>query len=147
MSGPSQETMEDRHTSMLMMSALALVKIARENFQRNGHDATEIRLPILAQGMDLRVTIACGPRVEARNAIEFARLQASGQPIKPTVDMTTTIERARVLLRAYAERSAELIALAPDVGVTDAATVGSFQVIVDTCREVEKELEQVERFI
>jgi hypothetical protein len=42
----------------------------------------DVRIPVLMQGTDLRVTIESGPTIAARNAIEHAQMQAADRPIK-----------------------------------------------------------------
>lgn len=43
------------------------------------HNA-EVRIPVLMQGTDMRVTIESGPSVAMRNAVEHAAMKASDKP-------------------------------------------------------------------
>lgn len=96
------KTPKDSPIAVLYSAASRIVAETRKVFENNGQDAREIRLPILMHGTDLRVTIEAGPKIAARNAIEHAQMQASGKPVKPTVDMDKVIDEARALLAQYA---------------------------------------------
>lgn len=93
--------------AVLYTAADQIVTETRKVFELQGRDARELRLPILMHGTDLRVTIEAGHKIAARNAIEHAQMQASGQPVEPIVDMDKSIREARALLDLFA---AELIA-------------------------------------
>lgn len=41
----------------------------------------ELRVPVLFQGSDMRVTIEAGPSVAMRNAMEHAQMKASDKPV------------------------------------------------------------------
>lgn len=86
----------------LYAAARKIVDGTRKVFTKNGHDARELRLPILIHGTDMRVTIEAGPKIAARNAIEHAQMEASGKPVEPTVDMSAVINESRMLLGLYA---------------------------------------------
>ena len=43
---------------------------------------SEVHIPILMQGTDMRVTIEAGPSVAMRNAVEHAAMQASDKPYR-----------------------------------------------------------------
>lgn len=101
------KTPKDSPIAVLYAAANQIVTETRKVFENNGYDGREIRLPILMQGTDMRVTIEAGPKIAARNAIEHAQMQASGKPIEPTVDMCKAINEAKALLGIYA---ADLIA-------------------------------------
>lgn len=61
---------------------------------------SEVHIPILMQGTDMRVTIEAGPSVAMRNAVEHAAMQASDKPYRePGADAK---QEAVVLLGAYA---------------------------------------------
>lgn len=61
---------------------------------------SEVHIPILMQGTDMRVTIEAGPSVAMRNAVEHAAMQASDKPYRePGADAK---QEAVVLLGVYA---------------------------------------------
>lgn len=61
---------------------------------------SEVRIPILMQGTDMRVTIEAGPSVVMRNAIELAAMKASDKPYRePDADAK---QEAVALLAIYA---------------------------------------------
>ena len=84
--------------AVLYRAAQQIVDGTRAVFAKQGKDATELRLPILIHDSDMRITIEAGPRIAARNAIENARMQASGKPVEPPLDMTRALRDARALL-------------------------------------------------
>jgi hypothetical protein len=87
----------------LYVAAKSIVDNTRKVFSDHGEDATELRLPILMHGADMRVTIEAGPKVAARNAIEEAQCKASGSgDLGPRLDMTAVINEAKALLASYA---------------------------------------------
>jgi hypothetical protein len=62
--------------------------------------AQELRVPVLFQGTDMRVTIEAGPGVAMRNALENAQMKASDKPAKePGLDARL---EALTLLSIYA---------------------------------------------
>lgn len=92
------KTPKNSPIAVLYTAAREIVDGTRGVFERNGHDAREIRLPILMHGTDMRVTIEAGPKVAARNAIEEAQSKASGRPVEPTIDTGRVIANAKRLL-------------------------------------------------
>lgn len=60
----------------------------------------DLRLPILMQGTDLRVIIEAGPSTAVRNAIEYAQMNATSEPV--TSDLDTALQEACHLLAKYA---------------------------------------------
>lgn len=95
------KTSEQSPVAVLYRAAKAIVDGTRQVFADNGKDASELRLPILMHGTDMRVTIEAGPRVAARNAIEEAQSKASGKPA-PTPDATKALRDSQILLMQYA---------------------------------------------
>jgi hypothetical protein len=92
----------------LYTAARSIVDNTRKVFSEHGKDATELRVPILMHGTDMRVTIEAGPKVAARNAIEEAQSKASGKP-EPRVDMTAVLNEAKALIAAYASQAHDRI--------------------------------------
>lgn len=96
------KTPKNSPIAILYTAAKEIVDGTRRVFSEQGQDAREIRLPILMQGTDMRVTIEAGPKIAARNAVEHAQMQASGKPVEPIVSVRKTIEEVRFLLGIYA---------------------------------------------
>ena len=103
------KTPKNSPIAVLYTAADEIVRGTREVFTKQGHDAREIRLPILIHGTDMRITIESGPKIAARNAIENAQMSASGKPAEPTVDMTVVIQEVQTLLAEYAGELVERI--------------------------------------
>lgn len=73
------KTPDNSSLAALYRAAQQIVDGTRAVFAKQGKDARELRLPILIHDSDMRITIEVGPRIAARNAIENARMQASGK--------------------------------------------------------------------
>jgi hypothetical protein len=79
-----------------------LYKAAREiadktaAVMREHGKVSDVRIPVLMRGTDLRVTIESGPTIAARNAIEHAQMQATDRPIKD--DRGDTLRQAMALI-------------------------------------------------
>jgi|GEM_PF-4454444 hypothetical protein len=78
------KTQKSSPIEALYVAAREIVDGTRGVFEKSGKDAREIRLPILMHGTDMRVTIEAGPKIAARNAIEEAKMKATGQPAGST---------------------------------------------------------------
>ena len=96
------KTPKNSPIAVLHDSALQIVSETRKVFESQGHDGRELRIPILMHGTDMRVTIEAGPKIAARNAIEHAQMQASGNPVEPPVDISKIIQQAQSLLGMFA---------------------------------------------
>lgn len=124
----------------LYVAARSIVDNTRKVFTEHGKDASELRLPILMHGTDMRVTIEAGPKIAARNAIEEAQCKASGKP-EPRVDMTEVINEAKALIASYASEVHDRIeASDPDPERTD-------EKIMQRCLATTKWLFDVERLL
>lgn len=53
--------------------------VSADVYKTPQHNA-EVRIPVLMQGTDMRVTIEAGPSVVMRNAVENAAMKASDKP-------------------------------------------------------------------
>lgn len=53
--------------------------VSADVYKTPQHNA-EVRIPVLMQGTDMRVTIESGPSVAMRNAVEHAAMKASDKP-------------------------------------------------------------------
>jgi hypothetical protein len=95
------KTPKNSPIEVLYNAARSIVDNTRKVFVEHGKDASELRIPILMHGTDLRVTIEAGSKVAARNAIEEAQVKASGKP-EPRVDMTVAVDNAKMYLSMYA---------------------------------------------
>lgn len=75
----------DTHTAIRRLhdAARDIVDGARtasaDVYKKPQHNS-EVRIPILMQGTDMRVTVEAGPGVAMRNAIEHAAMKASDKP-------------------------------------------------------------------
>ena len=96
------KTPKNSPVAVLYTAAKEIVDGTRKVFAQQGQDGREIRLPILMHGTDMRVTIEAGPKIAARNAIEHAQMEASGEPVEPIVDMSRALNEAMALLALYA---------------------------------------------
>lgn len=96
------KTPKNNPVAALYQAAKEIVDGTRKVFEQQGHDAREVRLPILMHGTDMRVTIEAGPKIAARNAVEHAQMQASGKPAEPTVDVSAALQEAQMLLGLFA---------------------------------------------
>lgn len=124
----------------LYVAARSIVDNTRKVFADHGKDASELRLPILMHGTDMRVTIEAGPKVAARNAIENTKIKATDKP-EPRVDMSLVINEAKALIAAYASEVHDRIeASDPDPERTD-------EKIMQRCLAATKGLFEVERLL
>lgn len=59
-----------------------IVQGVRAAHRSVGHstDKSDMRIPILFHGTDMRVTIEAGPGIAMRNAVEHAQMQATDKP-------------------------------------------------------------------
>lgn len=75
----------DTHTSIRRLhdAAQDIVQgfrnVSADVYKTPQHNA-EVRIPVLMQGTDMRVTIEAGPSVVMRNAVENAAMKASDKP-------------------------------------------------------------------
>lgn len=96
------KTPKNSPIAVLYGAAKEIIDGTRKVFEQQGQDARELRVPILIQGTDMRITIEAGPKIAARNAIEEAQSKATGRPVEPTVDMTRALQDAQRLLGMFA---------------------------------------------
>ena len=132
---------DDQHLiATLYRTAREIVDKTRGVFAAQGQDAREIRLPVLMQGADLRVTIEAGPKIAARNAIEHAQMQASDRPVAP-VDMSHALAEAKALLAQYASEIKDTETVAgqwPEGSQTERRLFGRCMATVQALGEVER---------
>ena len=75
----------DTHTAVRRLHDAArdivdgMRNVSADVYKKPQHNS-EVRIPILMQGTDMRVTIEAGPGVVMRNAVEHAAMQASDKP-------------------------------------------------------------------
>lgn len=97
--------MKQRSTSpidRLYRAALEITDKSLLVFGEQGICGSELRIPVLMKGTDLRVTIERGPRIAALNAIEHAQMQASDKPA-PENPRLDALRRAMQLIATHAE--------------------------------------------
>lgn len=70
----------DSPVALIYTAAKEIIDGTRRVLDEHDRDATEIRIPIIMHGTDMRVTIEAGPKVAARNLIEQAQVKASIMP-------------------------------------------------------------------
>lgn len=85
----------------LYLAADEIVRRTRQVMAEQKQPAGEIRLPIMMQGTDMRVTVEAGPRTAARNALEKAQLQASDGTAR-MLNPPDILADAQALLQQYA---------------------------------------------
>lgn len=91
----------DNPIERLYEAAQEIVSTTRKAFAEHGNHSPEIRLPILMHGTDMRVAIAAGPKIAARNAIELEQMKVTGKPVEPVVDIDQCLMDARALIEKY----------------------------------------------
>ena len=96
---------------------------------------TDMRIPVLFQGTDMRVTIEAGPGVAMRNAIEHAQMQATDKPATaPGLDARL---EAIALLGIYASEIKNWNTRTGATDWLDADEEKHFHRIVDAMRALE----------
>lgn len=73
--------------------------VSADVYKTPQHNA-EVRIPVLMQGTDMRVTIEAGPSVVMRNAVENAAMKASDKPYLAAGDEAK--QEAVAVLAVYA---------------------------------------------
>lgn len=64
----------------LVEAANAIVEAARGSAASVGQSISDLRVPIIVGGTDLRIVIDAGPKTAAANATEIALAKAGGRP-------------------------------------------------------------------
>lgn len=86
----------------LYLSAKDIVQGYRKTLREHGFDGSEVRIPVLVSGTDMRIMIMAGPSIAARNVTEGARMNASGEPVGGPQEAMQTLSEAKALLMGYA---------------------------------------------
>lgn len=86
----------------LYLSAKDIVQVYRKTLREHGFDGSEVRIPVLVSGTDMRIMIMAGPSIAARNVTEGARMNASGEPLGGPQEALQTLSEAKALLLGYA---------------------------------------------
>ena len=64
----------------LVEAANAVVEGARKAASQVGQSISDLRVPIIVGGTDLRIIVEAGPKTAAANAVEIAVAKAGGKP-------------------------------------------------------------------